>query len=190
MSTKDKLTEILRLYAFTVAEIMEMQTFLDQDKINTQFYRRLFLRNVFSVIETRLYVNRQLVLIKQKIDGEEISPQDRLLLEEKKIVEDATGAEKIVDAFQDFISSFKFSLKIFAKQFKSTPPDFSDSNFAQLIIYVNRRNDITHPKNHLDLVITNDETMGFNQTFFWVHEVLNKADEGFQKWLKETWPNL
>jgi hypothetical protein len=190
MTTKDKLTEVLRLYAFTVTEIKDMQAFLNHDKINTQFYRRLFLRNVFSVIETRLYVNRQLVLIKQTIDGESISPKERLLLEEKKIISDATGVKKTVEGFQDFISSFKFSLKIFAKEFNSSPPDFSDSNFDKLVIYANRRNNITHPKNHQELEITNDETMGFNHMFFWVYKILDKSEEGFQKWLTETWSKL
>jgi hypothetical protein len=68
MTPKEHLEITLKLWYSTITELEGMKDFLNTEKINTQFYRRLFVRNTFSIIETYLYVIKELVKNKLVID--------------------------------------------------------------------------------------------------------------------------
>jgi hypothetical protein len=47
-----------------IKELNELQQFLDIKYLNNQFYRRLLVRNVFSIIESYLFITRELIKLK------------------------------------------------------------------------------------------------------------------------------
>lgn len=68
MTSKEHLEVTLKLWYSTVTELEKMKDFITVEKINDQFYRRLFLRNLFSIIETYIFVTKELVKNRLVID--------------------------------------------------------------------------------------------------------------------------
>jgi hypothetical protein len=52
------------LWMQNIKELNELQQFLDIKYLNNQFYRRLLVRNVFSIIESYLFITRELIKLK------------------------------------------------------------------------------------------------------------------------------
>ena len=126
------------------------------------------------------------------IDGNNntLSWEEKSLLNEKKAGLNAKGEVMVTDTYQNFIPSFRFSLSIFAKAFNSDIPDFSDIRFNHLQILVKRRNDLTHPKSHQNIVITDEEIKMLIPMFGWFMNLHGKIDKGFKVWLEKVWSNL
>ncbi len=61
MTPKEHLEVTLKLWYSTITELESMKEFINIEKLNDQFYRRLFLRNIFSIIETYLFVTKELI---------------------------------------------------------------------------------------------------------------------------------
>ncbi len=55
--------EIVLLWKEVIEELKELEMIFDDGKINKQFYRRFFLRNIFSAIEAYLYIVREFMKI-------------------------------------------------------------------------------------------------------------------------------
>ncbi|HEY8688443.1 MAG TPA: hypothetical protein VIM07_04350 [Chitinophagaceae bacterium] len=185
MTSQEHLEVTIRLWYCTVTELESMKEFLNNDKINTQFYRRLFIRNIFSVIETYLYVTKELVKNKLVIDKNtnQISWSDLTILNEKKAVLDTQGNVNVMDDFQKFEPSLRFTLNIFAKIFGADLPKYGDSNFEKLKKLSKRRNDITHPKSLEELVISDQEIIDTVSMFSWFMHTHTEINKKFLEWM-------
>lgn len=112
------------------------------DQINNQFHRRLFIRNMFSVIETQVFITKEFIKLKVVIDQaqqDKVSWAELAVLDEKKAALTSKGDVEIKDEFQSFIPALRFSLTLFARVFKSLKPDFGNSNFEKLQHLTRRR---------------------------------------------------
>lgn len=169
-----------------------MARFMIGDGLNDPLYRRILIRNVFSIIESFLFILRELIKIKLEVDGNkgELTWAEQFLLEEKRATLNGQGKVVLKDEYQNFIPSFRFTMVSFAKVFGSNPPDFGDSHFEKLQALAKRRNDVTHPKHYLDVAITNDEMKDLIHTFNWFMSVRSKVDEPFYEWLSKVYPDL
>ncbi len=184
MTPKEHLELTLKLWYSTITELEGMQDFLTIEKINNQFYRRLFIRNVFSIIETYLYVTKELIKNKLVIDKtSEISWSDLAILNEKKVVLDTQGNVHVKDDFQKFEPSLRFTLNTFANVFGSTLPNYGDSSFEKLKKLSKRRNDITHPKSLEELIISDQEIKDTILMFSWFMQTHGIINSKFLEWL-------
>lgn len=86
MIPKEHLEVTLKLWDSTVKEVEQMQDFITIEKLNDQFYRRLFLRNIFSIIETYLFLTKEIIKSKLVIDknSSNLSWEALVILNEKK----------------------------------------------------------------------------------------------------------
>jgi|GEM_PF-2340013 len=189
MTSKEHLETTLKLLQSTMNELEKMKDFLNIQKINDQFYRRLFLRNTFSIIETYIFVTKELIKNKLVIDknSNQISWSDLTALNEKKVMLDDQGKVKVRDDFQKFEPSLRFTLNLFAKVFNSTAPNYSDNNFQKLISLHKRRNDITHPKSVEELTITDQEVKDTISMFAWFMQTHTMINTKFLEWIKSVY---
>ncbi|GGG93354.1 hypothetical protein [Pedobacter zeae] len=192
MKVKERLINTFKLLGYTLSELDGMKPFFEGQNLNNQFYRRILLKNFFAVIETYLYISREMVLVKSLIDRDNdgLSWEEMSLLNQKKAGLNAKGEVIATDTYQNFIPSFRFSLSIFAKAFDSEMPDFSDIRFNHLQKMIKRRNDLTHPKSHQDISITDEEIKMLIPMFGWFINLHGKIDIGFKIWLEKIWPDL
>lgn len=177
--------DVLKLWSSTIDDLNTLQSFLSIEKINDQFYRRLFLRSIFSIIETYLYITKEVVKIKLSVEGNsnnEILWSELVILNEKQVLLDEQGKVKTKDIFQKFGPSLRFSLDIFANVFGSNLPDYGDKKFELLTTLNKRRNDITHPKSSNELIITDQEIKDSISMFGWFIETHNKMNKDFIEW--------
>lgn len=192
MNNKEYLDDTLKLWNYAVSELEEMQNFFSFDKLNDHFYRRIILRNLFAIIETYLFISRELVRIKIAIDGntENISWQEQSLLVEKKVGLNSNGKVIEKDEFQSFIPAFRFTITIFSKTFGVEPPDFGNNHFGVLQALVKRRNDVTHPKSYSDVKITDQEIKDLIPMYGWFMNIHGKTYKHLLKWLELVYPTL
>jgi hypothetical protein len=189
---KEKLDDIIRLWAYAVQEISDMNALLSHETINKQFYRRIILRNTLSIIDTYIFICRELVCFKNIIDknASQLSWKEQSLLVELKVGLDSKGEVKTTDNFQSFIPALRFSLITFSKVFGSPTPDFTNHQFENVQAFVKRRNQVTHPKNYNDTIITDKEIVNLIPAFQWFMDTHSSASVGFHSWLEDVYPTL
>jgi hypothetical protein len=123
------------LWMQNIKELNELQQFLDIKYLNNQFYRRLLVRNVFSIIESYLFITRELIKLKalkhdngdSKLTLEELS-----ILNGKSVALTDKGEPKSTETFYNFEPSLRFTLNCFSKAFDAVRPDYGDNNFDEL----------------------------------------------------------
>jgi len=189
MTPKEHLQGTLKLWESMATELFKMQEFITIEKLNDQFYRRLFLRNLFSIIETYIFITKELVKNRLAIDinSSQVSWSELAALNEKKVMLDAQGEVKVNDDFQKFEPSLRFTLNIFAKVFGSSLPNYGDSNFEKLKKLSKRRNDITHPKYFEELIISDQEIDDSFSMFTWFIQTHAQINEKFVEWVRLTY---
>jgi len=186
--TKKHLEETMRLWQSTITELKRLEDFLSIERINDQFYRRLFIRCVFSIIETYLYVTKELIKIKLTIDspqGIQLTWEELVILNEKKVFLDNQGKVKTKDEYQRFDSSLKFTLNTFSSMLGMGLPDYGDNKFQTLIMLATRRNDITHPKSLSQLLIKDQEMKDTVEVFRWFMETHGTINKKYIQWISE-----
>ena len=156
-----ELQETITLWKSTIEDVKEIEKFLDHSTINNPFYRRLFLRSIFSLFETYIHITKS--IIKIKISTEErkspkLSWENLFILTGKKVSLDNKGVITTKDEFQRFEPMLRYTFNLFSIVFKVESPDYGDKGFQILIKLLKRRNDITHQKTASSQIITNLET--------------------------------
>lgn len=189
MTPREHLEVTFKLWESTINEVERMQDFITIEKLNDQFYRRLFLRNIFSIIETYLFITKEIIKSKLVIDknSNQLSWAAMLVLSEKKVFLDKQGNVDMKDEFQSFEPSLRFTFNTFANVFGSTLPNYGDSNFEKLKKLSKRRNDITHPKSAIDLIISDQEVKDTFSMFSWFIRTHGNLNEKFLEWLSLTY---
>lgn len=145
---KDKLSATLKLWQLALDDLEGMKDLLPIEKINNQYFRRLIVRNLFSVIECFLSVSRELILVKAVYDknNQLLSWEELAILNMESIFLDSDGKLKKRENIQSFVPLLKFTLTLMGKAFNEQIPNFGDQNFQKLVALYKRRNAITHPK--------------------------------------------
>ena len=113
MDIRSSYESIKALWELNLSELEGLRSFIDKDKVNDQFYRRLIIRSTFSIIEGFLSISKDLIKTTVAIDPDtaaKLSWQDLVILNEKKVVLDSKGGIQELEDFQRFIPSIKYTL--------------------------------------------------------------------------------
>lgn len=89
----------------------------------------------------------------------------------------------VKDEFQSFEPSLRFTLNTFANIFGSALPDYGNSNFEKLKKLSKRRNDVTHPKSVIELIISDQEVKDTFSMFSWFIQTHGNLNKKFIEWL-------
>lgn len=172
---------VFKLWEQNIQDLNDLKQFFDIEFLNNQFYRKLLLRNIYSIIESYLYVTRELIKYKALMQSSEedykLTYEELAILDGKTVILTGKGEPKANDIFFSFEPSLRFTLNTFSKIFKANNPDYSDNNYEKLINLSKRRNDITHPKQAQSQIVTSEEIkhllLGL-QWFFNTHGKISK----------------
>lgn len=186
----DILKETFKLWKYSHDELILIEKFLHSKKINDQFYRRLFVRSIFTIFESQLKVLREIVKIDVTINKSDINFEELVILKEKKVFLDKSGKPKSKDEYYSFEPSFKFTLNLFAKTFNSPLIDFGNSSFESLMKLYKRRNDITHPKSDRKTIISDKEIIESIAMTKWFMGIMSTYNNIIINWLKENKDSL
>ncbi|WP_148228910.1 hypothetical protein [Cellulophaga lytica] len=192
-SLKNELLETSSLFKYTVEEMERIsRNLLTDNNINDQFYRRLIIRNIFSIIETYIHITKKIIkifLAVEESSNNSISWPELIILNEKRAFLDNKGNVKLRDEFQSFESSLRFTLNLYSQLFKLNKPNYGDKRFQKLIELSKRRNHITHPKKRFELDISKEEIIDLMSGFYWFMDLNNQIQNSFNSWLRKTLRN-
>lgn len=187
---KQHIHNTLLLWKFANEEIEGMSKFLALETINDQFYRRLLIRNIFSVIETYLNITKEIILTKIVTENSNLLGWKEIaILNEKTAKLDAKGNAHAVENFQYFEPSFRFTMSTFAKVFNAEPLDPGNANFERLKRLSKLRNSITHPKISSVLLVSNDDIKDVVTMFGWFVKSHSQMNAKFIEWIKKITDN-
>jgi hypothetical protein len=189
MDIKEHLDITIKLWYSTIEELNELGTFLHQDRVNSQFYRRFLIRGIISVIETYLNITNEIIKIKVIVDPNiQLRWEELAILNEKTVRLNDRGKVRITDEFHRLEPKLKFTLTKFAEVFDMEAPDFQTQDFDKLKQLIKRRNQFTHPKTLDHLFVTNNEVKDIIQSFSWFLSVHGQINLKFLEWLKTIHP--
>lgn len=160
-----------RLWIQSIQDLNDLQQFFDAKYLNDQFYRKLLVRNIFSVIESYLFITRQLIKLKalNNLNDQNcnLTYEELAILNEKVVTLTDKGETKTNDTFYSFEPSLRFTLNCFAKIFNLDKPDYGDNGFEKLKRMSKRRNDLTHPKIAEKQIVTDEEVQDLVSGLQW-----------------------
>ncbi|MEJ4088972.1 hypothetical protein [Galbibacter orientalis] len=188
-SIKIELLETRRLFNMVIEEMKSAdENLFSENKLNDSFYRRIIIKNTFSIIETYIHIIKKsikLYLTLEEPNKVSLDWTELIILNEKKVLLDNKGNTKVKDEFQKFEPNLRFTLNTFSKLFKINKPEYGNTEFQKLIVLSKRRNEITHPKKSNDLNITKEELHDLIKSFGWFIKVNEKINSSYLIWLKE-----
>lgn len=136
---------------------------------NDQFWRRMLIRNFFSLIEGQIYGMKSLSVHRQKLLDIEFSDADLAFLKEEKYHLNPNGTTSISDdLFAKLLSNYKFAFACYAKAYFGNFK-LDDSGISPLRELEEVRNRLVHPKRLKDLNVEDFEVELFNKVWKW-HE--------------------
>lgn len=191
MDIKENLKQTLQLWHSTMSELEGIETFLQVEKINDQFYRRLIIRGLFSVIETYLNVTKEIIKLKLVIEPTaKVKWEELAILNGKSLRLDEKGRVNTIDEFYKFESNLRFTLNLFASVFDSEQPEYGVADFLKLKNLIKKRNELTHPKSINHLTVSDCEINDTVSAFFWFFKTHNQTNKKFVEWLARIFPQL
>ena len=168
------INEFIELRNMMIEDLEMINELLINDPLD-ECLRRVFVRTLYSFIETTCYIWKQSAYIKDKYDiasgkikepnlsAEEIS----MILEESYYI-GQNGEAKIRPNYPEATRNLKFAIKVFAKtRGLDLNYVFGDKGWTSYIKGLQIRNRLTHPKAALDLFISEDEHEIINEVFDW-----------------------
>jgi len=123
----------LRLWQQNIEDLKELAAFFDTDYRKNQFYRRLIIRQIFSIIESYLFVMRELIKTKistQNLHG--LTLEELFILNGESISLTDKGEPRKSPTFYNFKPSLKFTFNCFSKVFNTDKPDYSNNYYNLL----------------------------------------------------------
>lgn len=178
---KLSLKEIMMIWEINRLEISKISDILTIEHVNDQFYRRILIKNTISIIETHLYILRELVkylIVDQKVKNT-LSAEELWALHGKTVDIGSNGKVTSTHKFFRFESSLKFTFHIASKLLSTQIPDYSNECYQDLKKLVDRRNDLTHPKSSAKLMVSDEEVKKMVYTSKWFFEQSNIITQKF-----------
>mgnify|MGYP000480612863 CR=1 FL=1 len=169
-----KIDEIYKLWNHCIEELKELSSFFSQEHLNNNFYRRLIIRNTFSIIEAYLHISRELIKHKLALNdaiSKVLTTNELIILSEETAYLNNKGEVKSRRTFYSFEPHLKFTFKCMSKVFNSSEPNYSDIKYSKLIAIAKRRNDITHPKEYDKMIITKEELKDVVSALEWFFQI-------------------
>ncbi len=188
-SIENELIETQLLFNLAIGEMRDtVNNLFSEDKINDNFYRRLIIKNTFSIIETHIHIVKKIIklyLSLEESNNISVNWTELIILNEQKVILDNKGNVKLKDEFQKFEPNLRFTINTFSKLFETNKPDYGNTEFQRLIELSKRRNQITHPKKTNDLNISKEEISDLIKSFGWFMKINNRIHNSYSIWLKE-----
>lgn len=170
------------LWKLSVQDLKDLQQFFDSKYLNQQFYRKILVRNIFSIIETYLFVTRELIKLavttNQNSQKSQLSYEELVILNAKAVTLTNKGEINTREVFYSFEPSLMFTFNCFSKVFNVDKPEYRDINFKKLQKMVKRRNDLTHPKSIEKQIVSNEEIHDLVNGFEWFIATHSKISRG------------
>lgn len=140
---------------------------LDPSK-ESQFFRRIVIRNIFGYIEAIIEVVK--FEVKKAISFNEftttLSNGQKKILYEQRIKEDGTVESITIPVEENLRETFKIAKKVW--NIEGIVLDCSSKNYQYFLKTKRVRNKLTHPKIFYDIEITDDDVIIAAKTFEWV----------------------
>jgi len=161
--------ESKRMFELLKEEISEVAKRLRKDP-KSQCWRRIFVRSVFSMIESecyRLKENTLSLIRKNSFERNKFSPGDISLLEEKAYSLDNKGRIEEKSIHLKTESNLRFAFSSAAKFSLDFKLDVSDTGWESFKKAIKIRHRVTHPKKISDLSISDEEKDSVKKAFLW-----------------------
>ncbi len=150
LSESLKVSDILR-------SDIERLMILFEDDWSDQFFRRLFIRAYWAMIEGQVYGIKQITLHACILGSKNIEAADHIFLSESEVFINSDGKKTVKPAFKSALTNIKKTFKVADKYFEvKWLPDFNSVGWQKIQNSINSRNEITHPKSFQSLVISDE----------------------------------
>lgn len=158
--------KILKDFEASLQEIGHMMEILGRDcydlylaveKQGHQVHKRAYVRSVFAFIEGVLYRIKITAAHYGVLRGN-LSPQELVVLEDMKLDIDSKGKVSSKPLYPPFLNNVKFTFKIYSKTADSTfQLSTGGAGWQSLCDALKVRNRLMHPKEIIDLEVTDTE---------------------------------
>jgi hypothetical protein len=144
------------------------------DKEDTQYNRRIFVKNFYSFIDGIMHFFRQQVLEKAEEAPTSLTPDVLTILREHSYSVTDNGVIETNIKYLEFIKSFRLTINYyFADVIEEYKPKYGDGGWQALRQGQQVRNRITHPKYRQDLGITDAELATVKKGKKWCDELIH-----------------
>ncbi|WP_321281060.1 hypothetical protein [Marinifilum fragile] len=159
----------MELWKINLDELDEMKKFLNHENLNNQFYRRLIIKNIFSLIESQLFIMREFLrfLMKNNTYSNKLNLEELIILSEKAVDLQTNGKVRPKQKINNFEPFLKFTFNTSAKVLEHPKLDFGCEEYKKLSKMLKRRNDLTHPKSSEKMLIKDDEIRDTIDAYSW-----------------------
>ncbi|MGH1519868.1 hypothetical protein [Chryseobacterium sp. JK1] len=147
----------------------ESEKILSENR-DSQFFRRIYIRSVFTTIEGSIWVLKQVCLKAKSIDGtkRKINISEYMILAEESYDLKGNGDIKITSKTINLLDNIKFTFRTINRLFKGEINiGVGTKSWESLIIAKNIRNRITHPKSETDMIISDNEITVCEEVSSW-----------------------
>jgi hypothetical protein len=138
---------------------------------DSQFTRRVFLRNLFSLLEANLHMTRkklaERISIQFQAEGYTILPILTMLLDYSPEFADSGKRIRLKHQSGDILTLARFIVKLYVYLTNVTKDYFGDQGWASFQSMVHVRNRITHPKSQEDIHISDDDLASIRAANAW-----------------------
>lgn len=179
-------------------KLIEMSSFLNEDlqeaselfRFTTHgFAARTCIRTLFSELEAKMFLLHELLLHMHTLSMIQLSPEEVIILKEQSCSVGSAGniitSNKFIPFKENLLMTLSFSFRFFNKEvFRDT----KDPRWQDVISLIQIRNRITHPKQMVDLQISEHEVKIFNSAQDWLRTAFQSlfvSPESFAK-IKKT----
>ncbi len=141
-----------------------------------EFAARTFVRTMSAEFEARLFLLQQLLLVTNEHCDEKLSAHEETVLRAEAPYIKGNGKLGTSSRFYASIDNLSFSLQLARKRFG----DFvfcskQDARWNSVLVFVDIRNRLTHPKRIQDLEISEKEVRALNEAQDWLREAFKSV---------------
>lgn len=158
-------------------DAFESEKILSENR-SSQFLRRVYIRSVFAYIEGSIWILKQVCLKAKSMDGakRKISISEYTILTEETYTLKGNGDIKTVSTSINLLDNIKFTYKTINRLFKGEINiGVGTIAWDNLIKAKSMRNRITHPKNNIDMTISDDEIDICEIVCSWHNELVHEC---------------
>jgi hypothetical protein len=168
------MNEFVELRKNMIEDLETINRFLIDDPLN-ECLQRVFVRTLYSFIETTCYIWKQAAHLKESSDlasgmikEPRLSNKEISMIFEESYYVSENGNVGSRPCYAEASRNFRFALKVFEKTFGyGMSFVFNDKGWASYLKGLQIRNRLTHPRTVSDIVISDEEHEIINEVFDW-----------------------
>lgn len=158
------------------------------ERYKGQFYRRVFLRILYSHSEAMIFQLKQYLISQREFLPFKLTEQHRIILNDQKLEIDSNGSVKVKDLNPDHITNIKFTFKFLARYLTlDKSPNFSCKGWESYQTGLRKRHSLTHPKFIADFKISDEDLVNLMEAEEWLMKELENLFNGLAR-IKDLQP--